>query len=97
MATTTPLEDVKTASEMMMMTTMAAAFEDVAITLKAPVAVVAHYATVTSRTAFELQGVLGEVAPILEIGFLTSTEAIVPSTSPKAWCLVWRIPSLFKD
>jgi hypothetical protein len=82
---------------MMMMMTMVETFEDAAITLKAPVAAVVSFVTVTSHTAFELQGALEEIAPILAIRFLTLTEAIVPSTSHKAWCLVWRIPSLFRD
>ena len=66
MATTTPLEDVKTVLKMM-------TFEAVVMILKAPAAVVVHFVTVTSLTAFELQGVLEEVAPILAIGGLILT------------------------
>ena len=83
MATTTPLEDVKTASKMMMV-----ALEAVVIILKAPAAAVVHFVIVLSHTAFELQGAREEAAPILAIGFLMLTEMIAPSTSPKAWCLV---------
>ena len=97
MATITPLEGVKTVAEETTMTTTRAIFEDVVITLKAAVAAVVHFVTATLRTAFELRGALEEVAPILEIRFLTLMEMIAPSISLKAWCLVWRIPSFFRD
>ena len=82
MATTTPLEDVETASKTMM------TLEVAVITLKAPAAAVVHFVTVSSRTVFDLRGAWEEVAPILAIGFLMLTETITPSTSLKAWCLV---------
>ena len=98
MATTTPLEGVKTAAEETTTTTTTGEiFEDVVITLKAAVAAVVHFVTATLCTAFELRGALEEVAPILAIGFLTLTEMIAPSISLKAWCLVWRILSFFRD
>ena len=81
MATTTPLEDVKTALKMM-------TFEAVVMILKAPAAVVVHFVTVTSLTAFELWGALEEVAPILAIGGLMLTQMMVRSASLKARCLV---------
>ena len=98
MATTTPLEGVKTAAEETTTTTTTGEiFEDVVITLKAVVAAAVHFVTATLCTAFELRGALEEVAPILAIGFLTLTEMIAPSISLKAWCLVWRILSFFRD
>ena len=75
MATTIPLEDVKTVVTR----------KDVVKILTLP-AVVVTAVTATSPTVSELLGALVEAASILAIRYLIVIMTIAPLTSLKTWC-----------
>ena len=86
MATTTPQEDVEA-----VVTT-----EAVVMHLVPPAVLMMTSVIVSSITVSELLGAPEEVAPTLATRDLIVTLTMALLTSHKTWCLVWKIPSLFR-